>query len=282
MLTIFLQRIMELLALYLILANINGKDLKEAFEDLFMTKQRILYENIILFFGYSLIISFLIREMGETGYFVVHAFQPFIGLFLIKSLEINKALLSTVLLGIFSSIIAIPNVFISLHTLINFGLLLLIVALVVYQNFLHKMFVYLESKKHPLNFIYSISLLIYIFPLVFTSNIERTFLIAIMLLGFYLLMRFFIKSEMKKELSKTIDLITGSSYDETISLLQELSSEYQIHPEVIKHFIINEKSPSAELIDALSNKLETFKNNHKIKTYDCNINRKQIKISIIL
>ena len=280
--TIFLQRMIELLALYLILANINGKSLKEAFEGLFRTNQRRLYENSILFLGYVLVITVVIQEMGDVGGTMIsHVTQPFIGLLLVKTPEIKQAFLATTFSFIFAGIVAPFNVFISLHPLINFGLTLAVVTLMVQRNYLHKTYAYLINRKASLNLVCFISFLIYVAPLLVRIGTDRTALVATLLLTFFLLITFLVSRGIEQELSRTIDLITQSSYDEMLLLLQELSCQHE-QSEVVQYFIIKEKSPSTKLIDILSKKLEEYKVAHLIRAYECRATKGQIKISIIL
>lgn len=278
---IFLQRIIELLALYLILANINGKDLKIAFAGLFVSSQRILYENIMVFLGYGVVTASVCYLFGVIGYTVILVSQPFAGLFFIKRTDLKLALLATISMAVFGGIVALFNVFITLHALPNFILTLLLVTLVVYRNYHHRMFVYLTTRKILLNIVCLVSFFFYIAPLLFDINVGNTVMVAVSLILLYTLTKYSVTKGMKKELSEKIELISNSSFDKVISMLESLADESS-QSNMIQQFIINGKSPSKEFIEALTDALEVHVASNHIKTYDCKTTQRQIKISILL
>ena len=93
-------RAIELLAFYLILANIDGNDLKESFIRLIRTKQRRLYGNVVLLSVYLLVITYVIEILPEQqGYLIDHMFRPFIAFFLLRRVFLMKRALLTYLLS---------------------------------------------------------------------------------------------------------------------------------------------------------------------------------------
>lgn len=274
---ILLQRVMELLALYLILANMTGKDLKEAFEWLWTDKQRIFYENFVIFVGYVVVMTIIIGESWELGYLIAHVLSPFIGLLLVKRFDPREGIMAFVFLIFLAAIVTLPNLINLLPHLINFGTILMIVIWFVHRHFPYKAYRYLTSRKIWMNATFIVAFLIYFVP-IFPS--EEYLMVAASLV-FLFLLKMRTKKGTEKELARIVDTINNCSYDELLSFLEEISHEH-VHSERIYHFVIEDKKPLSEFIDTVSAKLESFKAEGQIRDGECRLIDEQIKITVLL
>jgi len=282
-LVVLLQRIMELLALYLILANMNGRNLKEAFRGLWRNRQRIYYENMVVFIGYVVGMTVAISVARELAYLISHVLLPFIGLFLVKRPGIRQGLLSVVFMTLLAAVVILPNLIVPVPGVVNFGVLLVVVIWLVSQHYLYKGYAYLSNKKFWLNTVSFIAFIIYGFPFVFTAE-ELLFLsvvVILFLLGNLFLLKGLAKKGIEKELAETVDLVSNSSYDGLLLFLEEISCEYT-HSEFIHHFVIYNIKISPEFMDALSERLTSFEKDKLFRNYTCHMVSDQIKISVIL
>jgi len=282
-LVVLLQRVIELLAFYLVLANMNGKGLEKAFKDFFTDGQRRFHGNVVAFIGYVLVMTVVISNWRELGHTITQITTPFVGLFLVRKADIRQGLLGFVFLGLLGGVVVIPRVFFTYHTLISFGILLVMTIWLVSRHQVYKMYEHLVSKKLWLHLVSFISLIIYGLPFVF--NTERLLFLSLMV-GFFLLSNLFLlkslaQKSMERKLSEAVDLIANSSYDELLLFLEEISYDHA-HSEYLHHFVINNKTLAPKFADALSGKLEKFKESAIIKDYRCRTINEQIKISVIL
>jgi len=273
---------MELLALYLILANINGKTLKEAFVDLFTSTQRFLTENLILFIGYPIAITAIIYQCDAMGHGFSLVMLPFVAMALVKKFKLNLAMLALVFLFIFSLPVATITLLIPLHRLINFSLILGIVVLVVAQNYPYRLHNFMAKGKIFINVVYMFSFLIYFLPVVINP---QEFLIVIifliLLLISYAVIILSTKIRMRKELAVMLILVNNGSYEELLLFLKQ-QAHYYDYSEVSEYFVIDERLMPVALVDAISQKLTYYKTQNKIRAYACRAMERQIKISIVL
>jgi len=277
-LSILLERIMELLALYLILANMSGRNLKEAWRYLVRDKQRILYENIVLFIGYVLMMVFLVYWSRATGYFIVGLIQPFIALFLVRSWNIKMGLVGYIALIMIGVIIAAITAFM-LHPIVNFSLILFLAIGAVYRDYFYKVYHYLAKKRLWLNLVCMISFVIlYVLPFPFDTH-QLPFVGLFLFL--LILFNYLTNKGIEKALAKTIELIDNSSYEELLLFLEKSAYDYNRN-ELVECYVIREKVPFSRFIDALSQKLEMYKQVGIIEGYHCKVRNEQIKISIFL
>lgn len=278
---ILLQRIIEILALYLILANINGKNLKESFRDLFTNNQRILYENIVFFVGYSVAISNAIQWRGAMGYSLNLILLPLVGLFLIKDAKLSQAVLANISLAVISGFVMPLNFLISMHYLLNFSLVLFLIILIAHKNYIYKLYNYFSVRKVLINSIYLLAFVFYALPLIFNVQQFRGYeiLFVLLFIVFYVIVKIWVNKAIGKEMFKTIELIDDYSYDQLIFFLKE-RSDYFNQTSFIQLFIMQEKNFSPCLITKVSEKLMDYKEQKIIRTYECRIVGEQIKISI--
>ena len=277
-LMILLQRIMELLALYLILANLNDKSLKEAFSCLITDKQRILSENVIVFISYVVISMAIVGEAEHFGYPVIHITQPFVALFLVKVFDIKQGLLGIFFLVVSAgSVVGIMNWFISIHVTLRFGLVLAMTVWVAHKNYFSKIYDFLISKKLWLYLTCFIAIAIYVLPL--SSDLDRLPFIVLLLMICLSLSALTTRGR-EKELSKMVTSISNSSYDELLLLLEGWSHDHN-QSDTLQHFIINDRMPSTQFITAITHKLEEYKHSGIIQDGECHFIEGQIKISMI-
>jgi len=81
---VIIQRAIELLVYYLILANLYGKDLPAALTRLYTTKQKRLPANIGLLIAYPLLIAVIFYFHREYAYAIDHILRPFAAFFLLR------------------------------------------------------------------------------------------------------------------------------------------------------------------------------------------------------
>ena len=274
------QRIMELLALYLILANITGKTLKDALAELFNSKQRILYENIGIFVGYTLGIVTIIFMLDGFGYMLNSAIMPLVILFFVKQAKLVQAVLASLILIAFTVIAVLPNLIINLNYLINFILILVLVMFAVQQNYLYRIHRFLARKKIVLNAVYAVSLLLYLLSVTLNEyemiDVTVVILLSITYGGITLIANY----ARQKELEKRLDLIANSTYDELILFLKMQECYYK-QSKISEYFAIDPKLLAPVMVTAIATKLREYQNVGLIKASECRIIDEQIKISII-
>jgi len=282
-LTVLLERIMELLALYLILANMNGWGLKESFKWLWRTKQQVLYGNIVVFIGYVVGITILVEVDWETGYLIAHVSNLLIGLYLVRRSDIREGLIASTFLVLLAALIGLPTLFVPLYSTISFALILLGVVLLVHKNYLYTLFDYMFNKKALLNFIFVISFVLFVLPLFadLENGLFLSLMVACFLVANLLWLRVITKSGIKKELAQTVNWIAQSSYDELLLFLQDLSHRHH-HMEHIYHFEIYKRKISPELSEAIKNRLGIFEKDQVFRNYACQELKSIVTISIVL
>jgi len=280
---VLVQRAIELLALYLVLANMNGQGLKKALKWLWTNGQWIFYDKIIVFIGYVVIMTLIISTSRDLGHDIAHILTPFVGLFLVRKSDLRQGLLGIIFVILVSGVTMIPRVLFTYHTLINFGLLLIAVIWLIHRNYVYTVYEFLKKQKVWFNFVTIVALVLYSVP--FFSTSERLGLLVTGLIlifsGILILFDVLTRKGIEKEVAKTIDLIFNSSYDELLEILEKRSEDYA-HSEYIHHFIIDEKRSSPKLVDAISEKLKTFEEEGLFRNYVCQVVDEQVKISVVL
>ena len=277
-LTVWLQRVIELLSFYLILSNISGKDLKESLTRLIMTKQRILYGNMILLIGYPLAITFIIQAIPtqQHGHLIDLLLYPLIACFLLRrTFSLKKTLLSYISLMI---ILATVNLFafaFSLNaTTLTFLLLALFTTIIMsYQAYFEVIYAHLEKKNWLLNSIAVLSFVVYAIPFFADS-----FSIILLILLLLLFVTITIKS--KLEISATLNRLKSATPDDVMQALKDLSSEHR-QSNIIHQYIIQNNN-----IKKLNLRISEELNNHKksgtIKDYECIAMKSKLKINVII
>lgn len=284
-LAIYWGRTIELLAFYFILANINGNSLKESFTELFITKQKNLYGNILVLIAYPLglsVIAQIMRNQGWQDYSLMidQILRPFIAYFLLRLVfNVKKALLTYLfsigigfLVGTISLIFSL-NVNAS-HGIFIFFLTLIITIIMSSRNYFESIYKSLSKKRILMTVLLFLSLAFYlvtfftvgfviIFPIVLSCSL-------FLVLGIHL----------RKEGMRLVTQLKEANVDNFLQTLKELSAEC-IESKLTRHYVINNHNNS-EFSRILSKKLELYTRRGTIEDYELKIEKRQIKINVIL
>jgi len=274
------QKAIELLAFYLVLANLTGKGLKLGFRRLYAGKQWYYYENIALFFAYLAVITVLRLQFGHMAELVSYASIPFISLILAKSSDFKKAFLANAFTFVAVAIVALIYLFlISIHPLINSSLVLVIVMLAVWQMYFYKTYKYLAKRKMLLNLVTLVAIIFYFFILLSGLH-QHLFLLIVSLFSFYVSVKLLTNKGIEKERLKTMDFISNATYGELLLFLRELANTHR-KTDHIEHLIMEDQLLDPRLVEALSSRLKQFKKEQVIGDGACQIINGNIQVSIV-
>lgn len=274
-----IQRTIELLAFYFILANLNGMDLKEALCRLFVTKQKKLYFNVLLLIIYLPAITIVYQRLPDYGYLIDLVVRPFVASFLIRRpLSLKKLLcchLSLMLIGFVTGAASLIFSLYSsyLHAILLFLIILFVAMIVVHHNHFENIYVRLLKKEWLLNVVLILAFVLYLAPF-FT---ESSPIILIGVLPALLLTIFFLR----KERVDVIRKINVSRSPDLHELLKEISMGY-IESDLVNQYTIKHYNSMQDIAPLLSKKLEIKKKLGYIEDYECNVEKRQIKINVIL
>jgi len=262
------------------LANINGMDLKESCIRLVKTKQRTLYGNVVVLIGYPLIISFAIEFLrghgwGTEAFLIDGIFRPFVAHLLLRRVfDIKKALLAYLFLMFIGTIAAIPTYIFELHGVFAFLWILSMIAFMSHHNYFENLYVRLGKKSWLLKGALISSTILYVMPF-FTSHSP-----IIIFFGFAVILFLTITAYLKKETARIVEKIKTASPSELLQVLEELASEHRksdpYRSYTIKHYNTMDIGPP------LSRELDFNKRQLLIKDYEITLEKRQIKINVIL
>jgi len=274
----FFQRAIELLAFYLILANIDGRGLRESFARLIVTKQKNLYANPFVFVVYMLGIMILIYALPEArhGYTIDHLLRPFVAYFLLRrAFNFKRVLMASV----FSFAITLPiSMFYLLAPLdvtILYLVTLLVVIGIVARNYFKSIYVYLANKDWLLNALCLLSVVFYSISVL----AEFSIILGTILLLLFFGVNIYLHGRNWLEVSALIGRVEGITSDNMLQVLSEISSEHFDHG-VIQQYAIPSNSIN-KITPAILNMLENQKEQKFIKNYDYTVTKWQIKINVI-
>jgi len=277
---IFLERSIELLAFYLILANINGKDVKTAFTELVVTKQKILLGNIVLLVAYplgmSLLIQFLRRdEFNMFGLLVNLLLSPFVVYFLLRlRFNLKKFLLTNILSFVIAIVCGMIILISAANPFFAFILTFATITLLTTKNYFEHIYLRLIRKQWLLNLVLTISLLVYFMPFF----IEGYSIIFVLFLSSGLIWIIFF--QIHKAGKIIIGRLKNATTSDFLFILSELATEHQ-QSEIMHQYII--KTPFLlEITSPLIKALKLQKMVGAINDYEFTINKQQIKINVIL
>ena len=274
-LIIMLQRTIELLAFYLILANIDGKNLKESFIRLFITKQKTLYGNMVLLVIYPLAMMLLVGMTRDNGYLIDQVFRLFVAFFLLRRVfDLRKALLAHLFTMIIGLIVSMVALIFSLDGLFAFLWILSIIMFMSHQNYFEDVYVHLLKRNWLLNTLSILSFVTYMLPFFF----ERLPLFTLVMVITFPALAIIIQIYFHKEKISIIDRIKEATDDEFFPMLKDLSSEHT--EERIMHQYIIKNQNILEVAPLLLKRLDIHKMLGMIKDYECIIAKRQIKINI--
>lgn len=278
---VLLQRAIELLAFYLILANISGMELKESFFRLFRNKQKIFYANWILMVVYPVGIAWLCELWSYPhAHFIDQLLRPFVAYFLLRlTFNLKRALLTyimslgvAIIIGIIAFIFALYSN--HLHGVLFFLLTLSTITFMADRNDFRKIYTRLFRKKWVLNAICTLSFVSYlfymfsgIFPFEFSTIISLCLFVAAAI-------------RLKRETRLIIEQIKNTTSGELLLNLKDLS-ERVVENEVAHQYIIKNQNHLV-IGPPLAKKLEFHKRMGTFTDYECIITKKQIKINVIL
>jgi len=274
-LIVLLQRTIELLAFYLILANIHGKDLKEALKRLFKIPQQTFYGNVVVLIFYPVVLALLFQILPTYMYLIDHLLRPFVAHFLLRRVfQLNKALISFLILMVVGFIFGIFAFIFSLDATFVFLWFLSSVMFMAHQNYFEGLYVRLVKRKRLLNVVTLLSFAFFLSPL-FVEGFPVLFplmLSLLLILGTIVYI--------KKELSYTIKRIRQATSDDFFIILKDLSSEYEEFDYCSWYIIRNQNV--LELAPILSKKLDFQCLRGTIENYECITSKRQIKINVLL
>ena len=278
-LVIFLQRAIELLAFYLILANIDGRGLKESFTRLFVTRQKNLYANPFVLVGYLLVVTFLISvvPVARNAYTIDHLLRPFVAHFLLRrAFNFKRVLLANIFSFAILMIVALlVSGFVLDVTTISLVTLLGII-IIAHRNYFRFMYIFISRKDWLVNTFCLVSLAAYSLS-IFT---EFSIVLAIILLSLFLGLSVYLHCKNWLEVSVLIKQIQNITSDNMFQILREISIEHFdsdiIHQYMIPSNNINKITPEILMM------LASQKEQKVIKNYDYTVTKWQIKINVIV
>jgi len=280
------QRTIELLAFYLILANVYGKDLKEAFVQLVFTKQKVLYGNIIISIIYLFSITFIIQllPVSAHGYLIDQLLRPVIAFFLLRrAFSLKKALFTFLFSMGIGFAVSMLTFFFSTGQIMIQGVLvfLLNLSVVIFmsdKNYFENIYVRLLKRKWLANSVSILSFVLYCLPFLIENLSISIFVIfpTLTLLLFFLITVIFIK----KETTTKIEQLKNATPEEFLQRLEELSSEY-FPSNLLRQYIIKNHNVM-DIVPSLSKELDTHKMLQTFRDYECIVTKRQIKINVIL
>jgi len=277
-LVLLLQRVIELLAFYLILSNINGNDLKTSFMQLVRTKQKILYGNILVLIVYPLAITYVIRAVADpqSGYSIDHLVRTLVLLLLTRyDFSVKKFLLTFILSMGIGFILSPFSLLFSWDGTFSLLCVLSIVILMAHRNYFENIYAQLLKRNRFFNAVLILSMLLYLTPF-FIQPLPIIYSILFSVTVLYLALVF----HLRKETLIIIERIKSSSSENFMDTLKELSSEYIESPLVQQYMIKNYHSESISPL--LSKKLDFYKRIGTVQDYEYIVTKRQIKINVIL
>jgi len=276
---VLVQRAIELLAFYLILANLTGIDLKDSLVRLFKTKQRILYENWVLMVVYPVGITLILQLSREHAYLIDNIMRPFVACFLLKlSFNLRRTLLSYILtMGVAFIIGATAYVFLlsgtEIHGIFVFLCILILISFMVYRNYFENIYVRLLKNNWILNGICVLSFSIFLIDIFSNAlPIILPIILSILLFGAAFI-------QLKRETTDIIKQIEEASISDVFQILRDISSEYAEHKGANQYII---KNHNTEIARPLEKALNFQKRRGAFRNFDFNVSEKQIKINVIL
>jgi|GEM_PF-1391349 len=282
---LLIQRAVELLVFYLILANINGQDLKASLIRLVKTKQKTFYGNMVLLAVYPIAMMLLIQHMinydlETEGYLIDQLLHPLAATYLLRlALDVKKLLVAHLFKMLFGTVIIMIGFVLGLNTTVVFLLILAAVLFMNQQNYFESIYVRLIKKRWLLNLALVLSFMFYLPPyLVESSVILLTIALIICSLSVvaYLGVAFYFK----KESDTFIERIQNAKNEELFDVLETLSAEHQrshvAHAYTIKHYNL------WEILSPLLKQLDTIKRREIIRDFDYVLTKRKVKIHIIL
>ncbi|MCL2558964.1 MAG: hypothetical protein FWE07_00635 [Turicibacter sp.] len=272
------ERSVELLVFYLILANLYEKDLQEALKRLIRIPQQIFYGNIVLLLVYPIGMAFVFQVVPEYIYLIDHVLRPVVALFLLRRVFDFKKMMITFISVYLVSVIFIIFVFIfNMSGIFTFLWLLAIAMFLSHQNYFEKIYVYLAKKNWLLNGVIVLSIILFTLPFFSGTLLMIAFNF---LVGCIVLLLFATIFRLRKERTIFISQIEEASADDFLDILKELSLEYE-EVEMIRQYTIKQHN-SLELSSTLSQQLEFQKMRGVIKNYQYIPTKRQIKINVIV
>lgn len=277
------QRMIELLAFYFILANINGKDLKESIARLVKMKQeKVLYGNILLLIVYPIAMAFIYQLFSGYGFLIDHLLRPFVACLLLRLYFDLKKTLFTYIISIFIGVIVsfISFAFQLDHTIVNtlflFLLFLLVIVIFCSQNYFENIYVRLVKRNRLLNIILILSIGFFFLPLLTDSNIIFEFVLAT--ISSLIIFTIFIL--LKQEANVLTEQLKNATSNEIFDVLKAASTQY-IQTDLLHQYLIKNYKVM-DIIPVLSKELDAHKILNTFRDYECIVTKRQIKINVIL
>ena len=273
-----LQRVIELLAFYFILANIDGKTLKEATGQLINPKYaRFPLSNVLVLIAYPIAMSLVIEWDFRIGLLADHVLRPFVALFLLRKLfGFGKVLLTFAFSAGISTLTLTLRLLFNAETSFIFIVNLLIIISIVYLNAFHYIYQQLLKKTILKQIILFIAFVLYVLPFLLEVA-NDIFMVFIALISLYIL--WFAQLRMKEELDFLAEVIQENSIAEVLATLKKLSVNNEVT--AAGHYFKIRHPAYIELYAMIEKELATHRLFGNIKDFECKITRGKINIIII-
>jgi len=276
----FFGRIIELLAFYLILANIDGFDgmsLKESFVRLFRTKQKILYGNIPILVLYPIFIVFLVYTLPIPmyGFLIDGLMRPFVAYFLLRRVfNFKNALLSNLLSFACAFPITLLSLFIPISLLMLYLTTLVIIIIIAHYRYFKNFYVYLTRKAWLFYTLCALSLMMYGISVL----VEFSILLGTTLFLLFLIIATYLHIKNRTDISTTMNELQNATADNLFKILKKISTEYTEIP-TFNQYIINGNSVN-QITPALLTVLDKHQQAGVFKIYEYEEEKWKIKINV--
>lgn len=276
----WIERVLEVLIFYLILANLHGFDLPTSFTRLVRNPQRsFLITNVLLLIAYPVAATFLVGAIGQSAYNIDHFIRTIGSFYLLRrALDLKKMLFAFIAQMMIMLLISLLVLVFTIHGPPVFLWSLTIVAFMVHQNHFEDAYVRLQTKKWALNVILFLSSILYTVP-AFLQETTLTIFFAFISLILCALLTYFLGVRFAKEDKALMQRIKNVSLDEFFPLLSELS-ERPASEGLLTQYIIKSHNV-VELATPIGKKLELQKLRGNIQDYECVLSKREIKINVM-
>jgi len=277
--TILIQRLIELFAFYLILANIYGYDLKASFKRLIRIPQKKFYGNVVLLVVYPVVTTLIIQtvSMPEYVYMVENFVRPFIAYYLLRrAFNLKKALLTSALSFSLSLIVVMFSFIVPLDITVAFLITLGLIIAMIYQNYFRSGYLFFAKNGRLLTFVSVLSLGFFAVPLLISFSIATS--VPVILL--FSIIAIYLNSKNRLEAAVIIKTLQSATPDNFLRILEEVSSEHQ-KARIMYQYTL-ETNSIKEMNQSVLKELEKHKDLGTFKDYECILTKEQIKINVIL
>jgi hypothetical protein len=209
--TIFTQRTVELLIYYLILANMDGLGLKDAFKELYKNKQQTFHGNVIVGSVYlvGMTLGMFFFESHENYIFLAdQVIRSFLVFYLLRRVfEVKRALLNFLVYAVISIVVSFTGI---ISIWLTFGTLLGLAKFLVHLHWFEKLENWLLRKKWLYALLGLLSALIYVSVFIAYDNLVPTMIFSVSLFFIIIVYHFFEGRRTVSFLKKTTSFLSAA------------------------------------------------------------------------